>query len=209
MNAATLRKAVAAISAVMNENRMYLIELDQQNGDGDLGISMSDGFAAVSAWLEGAEESDLGKLLMKCGLLFNEAAPSTLGTILSFGFLGMGKTLKGVSEADFGQFTEAFAAGVESIMARAGARPGEKTILDALVPAAEALKGRRNDPAAAVREAAKAAADGSEATRAMRAVHGRAAYYGDRSVGVLDGGSAAGKLILEGIARCCGQGAGA
>lgn len=202
MDLASLRKAVASICEVMDANRDYLIELDQQNGDGDLGISMCSGFHAVDAFLRETEETDLGKLMMKCGGTFNEAAPSSLGTILSFGFMGMAKPLKGKTQASFAEFADAFQAGLERIMQRADSKPGQKTVLDALCPAAEVMKaGADGDPAATLQAAAKAAYEGSEATRNMVAVHGRAARYGEKSIGMLDGGSVAGRLIIEGIAK--------
>ena len=94
MNVQGLGKAIKKISRKIETNKDYLVKLDQQNGDGDLGISMSDGFKAVDMLLELSEEEDLGKILMKSGNAFNEAAPSSLGTILSFGFMGMAKSLK-------------------------------------------------------------------------------------------------------------------
>ena len=185
----------------MEENKDYLIQLDQQNGDGDLGISMCDGFNGVRDYLASCEETDLGKILMKSGSAFNEHAPSSLGTILSFCFMGMAKALKGKTEATFEDFAGAFMAGIEKIMERAGSKPGEKTVLDALYPAAEAYKANAADPKAAVKAAADAAEAGSESTKTMRAVHGRAAYYGEKSIGMLDGGSVAGKLIIKGICQ--------
>ena len=77
---------------------------------------------------------------------------------------------------------------------------GEKTILDSLYPGVLALVKYASDPKTAVMEAVKAAAEGSEATKQMRAVHGRAAYSAERSIGILDGGSVVGKLIFKGIA---------
>ena len=201
MNLDSLKRAISSISGMMDENRDYLIELDQQNGDGDLGISMGAGFRAVKNYLEETEETDLGKLMMKCGGAFNEAAPSSLGTILSFGFMGMAKPLKGKVEASFAEFADAFQAGLDRIMLRAESKPGEKTVLDALCPAADAFKANVDNPKAALEAAAKAACEGSEATRNMIAVHGRAARYGEKSIGILDGGSVAGKLIVEGIAK--------
>jgi dihydroxyacetone kinase len=92
-------------------------------------------------------------------------------------------------------------AGIASIMEKAKSKPGEKTVLDALCPGIEALKRHAgDDPRTAWTEAARAAAAGSESTRNMRSVHGRAAYYGDKSIGILDGGSVVGKLIFEAIA---------
>ena len=203
MNAQSLSAALASISRLMTGNKDYLVELDQQNGDGDLGISMDAGFKAVSAWLSSAAEKDLGRLLMKCGAVLNEAAPSSLGTTLSIGFMGMAKVLKGKEEAGLGEIAMAMEAGIASIMEKAKSKPGEKTILDALCPALEILKNPNSPDAAAVwAKAAQAAAEGSENTKAMKPVHGRAAYYGEKSIGILDGGSVVGKLIFEGIRIC-------
>ncbi|MDR1374695.1 MAG: dihydroxyacetone kinase subunit L [Treponema sp.] len=202
MNVQTLKKAVKSVSDIMTANKDYLVQLDQQNGDGDLGISMAAGFKAVSDYLSASgEEKDLGRLLMKCGAVFNEKAPSSLGTILSMGMMGMAKALKGREEADTASLAAAMEAGIASIMEKAKSKPGEKTVLDALCPGIEALKRHSGEaPPAAWTEAAGAAAAGSESTRNMRSVHGRAAYYGDKSVGILDGGSVVGKLIFEGVA---------
>lgn len=201
MNAVSVKEAMERINCKMNENKDYLIKLDQQNGDGDLGVSMSEGFAAAYAFVQGSEETDLGKLFMKMGGVFNEAAPSSLGTILSFGFMGMAKALKGKTEIGLSEAAEAMKAGVEKIMDKAGSKPGEKTILDALCPAVEMLcTEAEGDVKEALKKAAEKAAEGSEATKEMRSVHGRAAYYGEKSIGLLDGGSVVGRLIFEAIA---------
>lgn len=206
MNAQSLRKALESISALMDENKNYLVELDAQNGDGDLGISMSGGYAAVVDFLNGCEETDLGKLMMKCSGVFNEAAPSSLGTITSFGMMGMAKSLKGKEEATLAEVADAMEAGIRMIMDKAGSKPGEKTILDALYPGVEALKAQKDgDAKAAFTAAAAAAAEGSESTKGMRSVHGRAAYYGEKSIGLLDGGSVVGKIIFEGIRNSLGE----
>lgn len=95
MTTKDLCRAIDAISARIDENRDALVSLDQQNGDGDLGISMSGGFRAVSDFLHDSQETDLGKCLNRCGDHFNEAAPSSLGTILAFFFKGMARRPKG------------------------------------------------------------------------------------------------------------------
>lgn len=200
MNRESIKGMITAVSARMSANRDYLVELDQVNGDGDLGISMDDGYRAAAEYLETAEETDLGKLMMACGKVFNTAAPSSLGTITTFGFMGMAKVLKGKETVDFTEAAAAFMAGVENIMVKAESKTGEKTIIDALWPGAQALVRYAPEPDRAVSEALKAAKAGSEATRQMRAVHGRAAYSAERSIGVLDGGSVAGSLIFVGIA---------
>jgi len=203
MNAETLKRAMGCISAVMNENRDYLVELDQQNGDGDLGISMAAGYKAAYDYLTGSDEKDLGKLLMKSGSVFNEAAPSSLGTITSFAMMGMARALKGKEEATLEELADAMVAGVERIMEKAKSKPGEKTILDSLYPAVQAL--RQNcglEAEKALRAAADAAAAGAESTRKMKSVHGRAAYYGEQTLGKLDGGAVVGKLLFEALYQC-------
>ncbi|MEG0215228.1 MAG: DAK2 domain-containing protein, partial [Hungatella sp.] len=93
----------------------YLVELDSQNGDGDLGISMSSGYQAIDAYLKMTDEADLGRLMMQCSSVFNEAAPSSLGTILSFGMIGMAKNLKGKTEISVDELADALQAGVSFI----------------------------------------------------------------------------------------------
>lgn len=138
---------------------------------------------------------------MKRKLLFNEAAPSSLGTIISFAFMGMAKSLKGKTEATLPEFAEAVMSGVEKIMEKAGSKPGEKTILDAIYPAAVCLKEHESESfGEALKAAAEKAAQGSESTKKMKSVHGRAAYYAEQSLGILDGGSVVGKLIFEALA---------
>lgn len=202
MNAENLRGAFRAIADTMAEQRDYLIELDQRNGDGDLGISMSEGYAAASKALDANAEKDLGKLCVCASKAFNEAAPSSLGTITSLCLMGMARSLKGHDEADMALLGEALQAGMAKVMEKAGSKPGEKTILDAVVPAAQAIcdNAEKGDKAA-LEAAALAAAEGSEATAGMVAVHGRAAYYGEKSLGLVDGGSVVGRLIFESLAR--------
>ena len=202
MNGDKLRSAFRALAGTMAEQREYLVQLDQRNGDGDLGISMADGYAAASAALDNSAETDLGKLCVCASKAFNEAAPSSLGTITSLYLMGMARTLKGHTEADLPLLSEALMAGNAKVMEKAGSKPGEKTILDAIVPAAEALRDNADrGERAALEAAARAAAEGSEATANMPAVHGRAAYYGEKSIGLVDGGSVVGRLIFETLAK--------
>lgn len=195
-----LRRAVDAITARIDENKEALVELDQQNGDGDLGISMSGGFHAVADYLHACRETDWGVCLNQCGNRFNEAAPSSLGTILTFFLKGMAKNLKGKEQCDTAELAQAMAAGLENVMGKAGSKPGEKTILDSLSPGIQALAAHAAEGVqAAFTHAAQAARAGSQRTREMKAVWGRAAYYGEKSLGVLDGGSVVGALIFEAI----------
>lgn len=201
MNSESMKKAFRAIAERMTQEREYLIELDARNGDGDLGISMSEGFTAASAALDVNPETDLGKLFICASKAFNEAAPSSLGTIMSLGMMGMARVLKGNAEADTQRLGEALTAGCAKIMEKSGSKPGEKTVLDALVPAAQAICDHASEGMqAALMEAAVAAKNGSDSTANMIAVHGRAAYYGDKSLGIIDGGSVVGRFLFETLA---------
>lgn len=201
MNAESVKIYFEKISKAMWENEDYLVKLDQQNGDGDLGISMNKGFAAVAEAIKAETETDLGRLFMKASKTLNENSPSSLGTILSIGLMGIAKALKGKTEVDYKQAAEAVQMGIDNIMAKTGSKPGEKTILDSLQPGADALKKDYSSLEEVLKAAAKAAAEGSELTKTMKAVHGRAAYYAEKSIGVLDGGSVVGRLIFEAIAQ--------
>lgn len=191
------------ISKEIDENKDRLISLDQQNGDGDLGISMSDGFHAVCDFLQNTEEIQLTQLFSKAGNSFNEAAPSSLGTILSFFMKGIARGLKEKESCNTKEMAAAMQLGLQNVMNKAGSKPGEKTILDALEPAIRALESIEDMPWEA---AAKAASDGSESTRQMKAVWGRAAYYGEKSLGLLDGGSYVGALIFKALEQTSKEG---
>ncbi|WP_320128809.1 dihydroxyacetone kinase subunit L [uncultured Sphaerochaeta sp.] len=203
MTVSDVCEAMKYISETMTREKDHLIELDQQNGDGDLGISMSEGYRSVLELLLLNTETDLGLVFMNMAMNFNEAAPSSLGTITSFGMMGMAKKLKGKSEASLADLVDAFYAGIENIQKKAGSKAGEKTILDSLIPGIDALKASvQEGPSIAFAKAAEAALEGSESTRNMRSVHGRAAYYGDKSIGIIDGGSVVGSLIFKSLADC-------
>lgn len=199
MRVTELKSAICEISTVMEANKDHLTFLDQQIGDGDLGISMSNGFRSVCDYLNLHSVTHLGKALRDCGEVFNERAPSSLGTIIAFFFLGMSKSLRGKEECTFEELTEAMENGLVNVMDKAGSKPGEKTILDSLFPGIMALKENVNDPKTAFKIAAIAAKNGSEKTKDMKAVWGRAAYYGDKSIGILDGGSVVGALIFQAL----------
>ncbi len=199
MNRETLREGISAISRIMNENEGYLIELDARFGDGDLGISMKQGFKRVKEYMDKAEEKDLGKLLRYCSTEFNEAAPSTLGTIISFGLMGMAKYLKGKEETELKETAKAMQAGLQMIMDKAKSKPGDKTILDSLYPAAEALLKYAKEDVIAWDKAYEAAYAGMESTKNMKGLHGRIAYYGEKTIGEVDGGATVGMLMFKAL----------
>lgn len=196
-----IKKGISSIAKEMTDNRDYLVELDQRNGDGDLGISMSEGFNALVEVLNKTEETDLGKVFRDLSKTFNESAPSSLGTILSFGLMGIAKELKGKTEVSRQEFSVALEKGLDNILDKTGSKVGEKTIIDSLSPGIESLlsSGSEEDKTA-FQNAYEASKVGAEKTKEMMAVHGRAAYYGEKSLGLVDGGAVVGTLIFKGMA---------
>jgi len=189
------------LKQLFNENKEFLVELDGRMGDSDLGLTMSKAFTAAHDELMHTEETDIGKILMKAGMVMAKAAPSTMGTLIGTGFMRGGKAVAGKSEistADLADFFQAFVAG---IMERGKAKPGEKTIIDSLKPAADTLaQSRAQDIQTAVQEAIVSAQKGLESTKDMIAQHGRIAYYKEQSKGQEDPGATAGVILMKGFA---------
>ncbi|GMQ65344.1 dihydroxyacetone kinase subunit L [Vallitalea maricola] len=192
------------IHETMLKNKDYLVELDAKTGDGDLGISMCQGFAGVCKELATLDPVQLepAKIIMKAALAINEYSPSSLGTILSIAMMNGAKAIKGVKEIGVAEWLDFIEAAMEGIMNKTGSKRGEKTILDSLGFACDSLN-ESVKASLTLREAAEAAAnaatEGMLATKEMMAVHGRAAYYQEKTIGNIDGGATVGMLIFKTI----------
>jgi dihydroxyacetone kinase-like protein len=200
-----------AWQAVMADNKDALITLDGVMGDGDLGLTMLAAFTAAAAEVATAAGSevatatgaDLGQVLMKAGMAMAKAAPSTMGTLVGTGFMRAGKALKDKPAMAVPELALFFQAFVTGLMDRGKAKPGDKTIIDALHPVALALETAAAQGltlAAAAPVMAKAAADGLESTKTMVAQHGRAAYYQEKSRDKQDPGATVGCLLVTTLA---------
>ena len=167
MNTKDIFKINEIIEQLMIENKEYLIELDQLFGDGDLGISMCQGFRGLLENFN-QDESDIGKVFIKMGRDFNESAPSSLGTILSFGMIGMAKASKGKEDLSSEELYDAIKAGVDNIVSKTGSKEGEKTILDSLIPAVANTESAKSEAIEKLAAAmAKEADKGAEETKNM------------------------------------------
>lgn len=190
------------IYALIKENKDYLIELDAKFGDGDLGISMEKGFFSIIEYLKNNKESDLGKVFRNISSVFNENAPSSLGTIISFIFIGMAKELKSKEDMDIYVFAKSYEAGMNNLISKLGTKAGDKTILDSMIEVVNSMNndiGEDKSTVEILENAYNAAKLGSENTKNMMAVHGRAAYHKEKTLGLIDGGSYVNKLVFEGI----------
>ena len=192
MNAAELKTLLSAWAALMNEKKDWLIELDSVAGDSDLGLTMSDGFAAAAEAAAGSDAADVGRLAYQAGKAMAAAVPSTMGTLMASGLMNAGKQLKGQEEAPDAAFFEALYDGVQN---RGKAQPGEKTFLDGMLPAVEALKEGKTP-----QETADIAWAAFENTKGMLAKHGRMAIRGEASRELPDPGAAVAALLMKGYA---------
>ncbi len=202
LTAADLKAIVARIADIMSLKKEELIRLDGAVGDADLGLTMEKGFAAAREESARMEEPDVGKLALKIGAVIARSAPSTMGTLVATGFMSGGKAASGKQALGLPEIAAFFEAFVAGIMQRGKAKPGEKTLLDVLHPAAEALKQAAAEGASleeGFRRCRQAAARGLEASRDMVAQHGRVAYYQEQSRGKEDPGAVAASYILAGF----------
>jgi len=196
METSYLIKLLKEISDIMAENKDKLIEMDGIVGDGDLGLTMSDGFKAAYDAVSDGAIADAGKLLFAAGKAMANKVPSTMGSLMATGLKQAGKDLKGketLEDADVVQIFASYEAGVAKL---GEAKVGDKTFLDGLHPAVESLQA-----SLAAGEAADAAEEGFKATTTMLAVHGRAATRGEASRSLEDPGAKVASLIMQAFAK--------
>ncbi|MCC6802817.1 MAG: dihydroxyacetone kinase subunit L [Anaerolineae bacterium] len=185
-----------------------LTALDAALGDGDLGRTVERGFRAIQTVLsEPTAEPDLGRLFFKAGKAFSTAAASSFGALLGTAFMQGGMALTGQTEASAADIVRAMRAALTALIERGKANVGDKTMLDALSPAIDAmsafLAAHPNDAplAACVRSGADAAQAGAARTQTMQSQIGRASWQGERSVGHVDPGARAVAIMLDSAAR--------
>jgi dihydroxyacetone kinase-like protein len=181
------------------EHRDELTTLDSAIGDADHGTNMDRGMSAAVAALEAAPPADPAALLKQVGMTLVSKVGGASGPLYGTFFLRMAGAL-GTGPADDETFGRALRAGLDGVVARGKAEPGDKTMLDALVPACDALDaalaaGQPLDQALAA--AAEAARKGRDATVPLIARKGRASYLGERSAGHQDPGATSTALLLD------------
>ncbi len=199
---ADIKAIVGRIAAIMTDRKDELTKLDGAMGDGDLGLTMEKAFTAARDEAAALDEADAGKLLQKLGMVMARTAPSTMGTLAATGFMSGGKAVVGLSSLGPKEVAAFFQAFVAGIMQRGKSKPGEKTIVDVLFPAAEAISEAVDSGgglAEAFRACRAAAAQGRVDAQGMMAQHGRVAYYQEQSIGKDDPGAVAGTYILQGF----------
>jgi dihydroxyacetone kinase phosphoprotein-dependent L subunit len=194
---------VKSIATTVVANEVYFGDLDAVVGDGDFGYSLARGFEQVLATWDDLDPSEAGPFLHRVGLIITSHVGGTSGPIWGTAAIRAARVASQNAEIDGAVVADMLDAAVDGIRARGAASVGDKTLLDALVPAVEALRAalEASEPGdQAVDAMARAARQGAESTRAMQARRGRASYAGERSIGSYDAGAVAVAVLLEDLA---------
>ena len=199
--AADVARWIRAFQAEMAEHKDRLTELDAAIGDADHGTNMDRGMRAVVAKLDAtADDGDLARLFKTVGMTLVSTVGGAAGPLYGTLFLRMGTAIGERAELDGAGWAAALEGAVEGVQARGKAELGDKTMVDALVPAVAAFRAtvdRGGSTAEAWHRAAVAARAGVKATIPLVARKGRASYLGERSAGHQDPGATSSYLLVE------------
>ena len=204
LDTAKMAEIIRAIAERMEAEKDYLTQLDNEIGDGDHGINMARGFKAVLDKLPELENGDIGALLKGTGMQLVSNVGGASGPLYGTAFMKAGNVLKGKSEIEAADFAVALEAAIGGVKLRGKSTEGEKTMLDSLTPAHEALVAAIEDGAnlkVAMQKAVEAAAGGVEYTKTIVATKGRASYLGERSIGHQDPGATSSLFMLQEIEK--------
>jgi dihydroxyacetone kinase-like protein len=207
MSDAALRdgeRIVRTIAQTALDNEKYFCDLDAVVGDGDFGYSLARGFGKLMEDWDQLEYDDVGGLLKKTAMVLSSRVGGASGPIWGTAFLRAGVALAGNPSPSGEDVVAALRATIDGVKQRGGSDVGDKTLLDALVPAVDTLEQRlaAGEPAGQALEAAAVAArQAADATKPMLAQRGRAAYAGERSRDSVDAGAVAIAVIFEAVSR--------
>ncbi len=199
---------LTAAANIIRAQRDELTALDAAIGDADHGVNLDRGFTAVVARLPTVADKDIGTVLKTTGMTIVSTVGGASGPLYGTAFVRAGMALADRYEMNADDVALALEAALEGIIARGKAQPGEKTMIDALAPAVAALRAALasgHSLAAALREAARAAESGAQATIPMLAMKGRASYLGERSIGHQDPGATSAAYLMRALAMTCQQ----
>jgi phosphoenolpyruvate---glycerone phosphotransferase subunit DhaL len=195
---------VRTMAEVAVENERYFGDLDAVVGDGDFGFSLARGFEVVLSRWEELDRTSLGAFLKAIGLIITTKVGGTSGPLWGTAFLRAAAFATQEPDPGSAQVVGMLRAAIEGIKQRGRSDLGDKTLLDALVPAVDTLEaqlGSGVDASTALGPAAATARQRAEGTRDMLAKRGRAAYVGERSIGTLDAGAVAVAVMFEAVAE--------
>ncbi len=201
---------IRAVAAAIEANRDYLTQLDAAIGDADHGANMDRGFKAVLARLNSIADKDIGTILKTVGMTLVSTVGGAGGPLYGTFFMQAGAATAGKMELTPQDWVAALEAGLQGVVNRGRAQPGDKTMVDALLPALQALRtslGNGASFAEALAKSAHGAERGMKDTIPMVAKKGRASYLGERSAGHQDPGATSSFLMLKAAADVWAQSA--
>lgn len=199
--ASKVYQCIEKIANSIIENKDFLTELDREIGDADHGINMARGYTEALGQLP-QEETDIGAVLKKTGMVLISKVGGASGPLYGTAYMKAAKAAAGKTSLTIQDGRELFEVIIAGIQQRGKAERGEKTMLDAIIPACEAYSAAADegkDLAACLDAMCAAAAEGVEFTKTIRATKGRASYLGDRSIGHQDPGATSSLLTMEAI----------
>ena len=195
---------IRAVARVMALNKDHLTQLDSPIGDGDHGANMDRGFQAVVSKLPAVVAADIGTIFKTVGMTLVSTVGGAAGPLYGTFFLQLATATAGKTELHLSDWVAALQAGVGGVIMRGKASLGDKTMVDALIPALESLKAAAANGESfpiALRQSAEAAEQGMLGTIPLVARKGRASYLGERSAGHQDPGATSSHLLLKAAAE--------
>jgi dihydroxyacetone kinase-like protein len=200
---------LSKLSEVLNENKEYLTQLDSAIGDADHGINMKRGFDRVMEKLPTVADNDIGSILKTTGMTLISSVGGASGPLYGTFFMRSGMAAAAKEELNGDDLVTLLQAGVDGIVQRGRAQLGDKTMVDAWMPALDAMKASlaNGDSEIEALEAAVAAAEqGMKDTIPLQAKKGRASYLGERSIGHQDPGATSSYLMLKTLLETLSEG---
>lgn len=202
--AESVRFVVKSMAQTAVDNEQEFGDLDAAVGDGDFGFSLARGFEKVLADFDSYPADDATSFLQAVAMTISSRVGGTSGPIWGTAFLRAATAAKGAESLSPADAARMLRAAVEGIMARGRAELGDKTLLDALVPAIEELESAASEgetsSAAIMKRVADEALRAADATKTLKAMRGRASYSGDRSIGSVDAGAMALAVMAQRLA---------
>lgn len=200
MDAKAITEIIHALSRKIEQEKDFLTELDNVIGDGDHGINMARGFKAVDEKIDSLETDDIGAILKTTGMTLVSTVGGASGPLYGTAFMKSGMTMGQKTQMSLDDFLSCLDASIEGVKMRGKSVQGEKTMLDAMIPALDAMKAAKEPGADAVtvlQKGTEAAKQGVAYTKTIIATKGRASYLGERSIGHQDPGATSFTCMLE------------
>ena len=195
-----VERGIRTTAATVLRNEDHFSNLDALAGDGDFGASLAAGFRVIETDLPTLDKSNIGAFLLKLSMIISKHVGGSSGPLWGTAFMRAGMLCKDKTSISLEDMEKIVQAAIEGIQARGGAQPGDKTLIDSLIPVRDAIArhaGGDGDTKAALRDATAAAEEATETAKAWTARRGRQQFTGDRSSGTPDPGMVAVATILR------------